>query len=65
LTGSALIALAMLHGRLSASEAWAAAHVDEDWNLQQWGSDELVLQRRTFREAEMKAASTILALLHK
>jgi chaperone required for assembly of F1-ATPase len=65
LTGSAMIALALLHGRLSADEAWAAAHVDEDWNLDQWGSDDLALQRRAFREAEMKAASTILALLHK
>src|ERR1700752_1835392 len=28
LTGSALLALAMLRGRLSVDEAWAAAHVD-------------------------------------
>ena len=30
LTGSALLALALLRGRLSAEEAWTAAHVDED-----------------------------------
>ena len=33
LTGSALIALALAHGRLTAEEAWRAAHVDEDWNI--------------------------------
>ncbi len=33
LTGSALLALALAAGRLSADEAWAAAHVDEDWNM--------------------------------
>src|SRR5258708_6759277 len=37
LTGSALIALAVLAGRLSVEEAWAAAHVDADWNMDFWG----------------------------
>ncbi len=62
LTGSALIALAVLAGRLSAEEAWAAAHVDEDWNMEFWGRDELALERRGFRFAEMKAAASVLAL---
>ncbi len=63
LTGSALLALAVLHGRLSADTAWAAAHVDEDWNLDQWGHDELALQQRAFRAAEMQAAATVLKLV--
>jgi len=63
LTGSALIALALLHGRLSADEAWLAAHVDEDWNMEQWGRDEMALERRAFRFAEMQAAATVLASL--
>ena len=33
LTGSALIALALAQGQLVAEDAWAAAHVDEDWNM--------------------------------
>ena len=61
LTGSALIALAMLRGRLSAEAAWVAAHVDEDWNMEQWGKDEIALQRRAFRFAELQAAATILS----
>jgi chaperone required for assembly of F1-ATPase len=63
LTGSALIALAMARGELSTEDAWAAAHVDEDWNMHQWGRDEQALERRAAREAEMQAAAKVLALL--
>jgi chaperone required for assembly of F1-ATPase len=63
LTGSAILALALLHGRLSADEAWEAAHVDEDWNMEQWGRDEVALARRAARRAEMDAAATVLASL--
>ena len=60
LTGSALLALALAQGRITADEAWAAAHVDEDWNMEQWGRDELALERRAYRQAELQAAATIL-----
>jgi chaperone required for assembly of F1-ATPase len=63
LTGSALIALALAHGRLSPEEAWQAANVDEDWNMEQWGRDELALERRAFRFAELQAAAAVLAAL--
>ena len=63
LTGSALIALAMAQGHLSTEDAWAAAHVDEDWNMHQWGRDEQALERRAAREAEMRAAALVLANL--
>ncbi len=46
LTGSALLALALAMGRLSAEQAWAAAHVDEDWQIEQWGTDEEAFRRR-------------------
>jgi chaperone required for assembly of F1-ATPase len=63
LTGSALIALALLRGVITAEAAWAAAHVDEDWNMAQWGSDEIALQRRAFRFAEFQAAALVLRTL--
>src|SRR3954468_14104642 len=63
LTGSALLALALDAQKLSAEEAWAAAHVDEDWNMQFWGRDELALQRRAYRFAEMRAAAMVLTAL--
>jgi chaperone required for assembly of F1-ATPase len=63
LTGSALIAFGVLHGRLDIEAAWQAAHVDEDWNMQQWGRDELALERRAARFAEASAAAAVLALV--
>jgi chaperone required for assembly of F1-ATPase len=63
LTGSALIALALSRGRLTVDEAWDAAHVDEDWNVSLWGREELALDRRAKRFAEMQAAGMVLALV--
>ena len=63
LTGSALIALALARGALSVDAAWQAANVDEDWNMEQWGRDELALERRDFRFAELKASALVLSLL--
>lgn len=60
LTGSALLALAVAHGAVSEDEAWKAAHVDEDWQMEQWGRDALAMQRRDYRFAEMKAAAAVL-----
>jgi chaperone required for assembly of F1-ATPase len=62
LTGSALLALAVAAKRLSVDEAWTAAHVDEDWNMDFWGHDELAMQRRAARFLDMQAAGTVLAL---
>jgi chaperone required for assembly of F1-ATPase len=59
LTGSALIALAFAEGRLTAEEAWQAAHVDEDWNILQWGADAEAEARRRARWAEMRAAAQL------
>jgi chaperone required for assembly of F1-ATPase len=61
LTGSAILALALAHGRVSAEEAWEAALVDEEWQIQQWGRDEAAMVARAFRWREMQAAGLILA----
>ncbi len=61
LTGSAFIALALARGALEAEAAWQAAHVDEDWNMEQWGRDELALERRAYRHAEFLAAARVLS----
>ncbi len=63
LTGSALLALAVAHGALAPEAAWAAAHLDEDWQMQKWGRDEMALQRRAYRKAEFDAAVTVLRLV--
>ncbi|MDB5524802.1 MAG: hypothetical protein JWM58_2565 [Rhizobium sp.] len=59
LTGSALISLAFAEGRLTAEEAWLTAHVDEDWNILQWGTDAEAEARRAARWLDMKAATDL------
>jgi chaperone required for assembly of F1-ATPase len=63
LTGSALLTLALAAGALDADTIWAAAHVDEDWQMAQWGRDEEALARRALRRAEFDAAATVLELI--
>lgn len=65
LTGSALVALAVADGHLSPDAAWQAAHVDEDWNMEQWGRDEMAMQRRNFRFAEFEGAAKMLDSLRE
>jgi chaperone required for assembly of F1-ATPase len=64
LTGSALLALALLHGVLDQDQVWAAAHVDEDWNIAQWGVDQEVAARRAARLIDFGAAVSILKSLN-
>ena len=63
LTGSALLGLALAHRVSSPDEVWAAAHVDEDWNSEQWGVDEEVVARRAARLTEFRTAAQILDLM--
>ncbi len=63
LTGSALLALAVLEGRLDADTAWSAAHVDEDWQIAEWGEDAEAVARRQRRSIDMQAAAKLMRLL--
>ena len=63
LCGSALLALAVARGFLSAEAAWEAAHVDEDFQAERWGADAEVVARREGRWREFEAAAVALALL--
>ncbi len=63
LTGSVLIALALVQGDVSEQAGWAAAHVDEDWQIEQWGSDEEAGKRRAARLSEYSAALRYVSLL--
>ncbi|MEZ5822987.1 MAG: ATP12 family protein [Xanthobacteraceae bacterium] len=63
LTGSALLALALAHRVREPAEIWAAAHVDEDFNTEQWGLDEEVASRRAARAVDFEAATRILSAM--
>ena len=60
LTGSALLALALAEGFIDADKAWSLAHVDEDWQIEHWGTDEEAFRRRELRRAEMDVAASVL-----
>src|SRR3954468_12717984 len=64
LTGSALLALALLRGVLDQDQVWAAAHVDEDWNIDKWGVDEEVAARRAAGLVDFQAAASLLKALN-
>jgi chaperone required for assembly of F1-ATPase len=63
LTGSALIAMAVVKGERELDEAWNIAHVDEDWNVAHWGDDEEATARRANRYVDMTAACICIAAL--
>jgi chaperone required for assembly of F1-ATPase len=59
LTGSVLLALGVFRGALSAAEAWRIAHIDEDFQISQWGEDIEAMARRAARWREMEAAAAL------
>src|SRR5277367_2108657 len=61
LTGSALLALAVARGFLSAEAAWQAAHVDEDFQAERWGADAEAAARREGRWGDFEAAAVAIA----
>ena len=63
LTGSAVLALAVALGRLTPEEAWALAHVDEDWQISHWGEDAEAATHREQRWQEFEVACRMLQLL--
>jgi chaperone required for assembly of F1-ATPase len=63
LTGSALIAIARASDAITLEQAWAAAHVDEDFQTRLWGADAEAAARRTGRFAEMAAADRLWQLV--
>ena len=63
LTGSALLALAVAQKRLTPEEAWAAAHVDENWQTGQWGEDAEAAERRKNEWRDFEAAAKTLAFV--
>lgn len=60
LTGSAILALALAHGRLSPDSTWLAAHVDEDYQARVWGADDEAVFRQANRRRDFDAAALVI-----
>ena len=48
---------------LSVEAAWAAAHIDEDYQIEHWGTDFEAEHRRAVRWRDMEAAATVLRMV--
>jgi chaperone required for assembly of F1-ATPase len=63
LTGSAILAVALSRDAITPDATWAAAHVDEDYQISMWGPDEEAADRRRRRKADFDAACHMLDML--
>jgi chaperone required for assembly of F1-ATPase len=61
--GSLVVALALLEGRLDPAEAFAAAQLDESFQIEAWGEDMEQAERRAALAAEIAAAARFISLL--
>lgn len=62
LSGSALLALALVEGVLDAEAAWAAATLDEAWSAENWGADDDAAAALGLKAAAFMAAHRFLVL---
>lgn len=63
ITGSLVLGLAVLHGRLDAEAAYAASEIDEVYQGERWGLDHEAEQRRRLRRADVAEAVKFVELL--
>lgn len=61
--GSLIAALALAEGAATADEVWRAVELDEDWQAEQWGRDELSLDALESRRRDFDAGARFLSLL--
>jgi chaperone required for assembly of F1-ATPase len=62
-SGSLVAALAVLEGAVTPEAAWNATRVDEDWQAELWGEDDLATKARDAHRADFDAGARFLSLL--
>jgi chaperone required for assembly of F1-ATPase len=62
-TGSLVAALALLEGAADPQTVWQAAQIDEAWQAEQWGEDDLATKARDAHHADFMAGARFLSLL--
>ena len=63
ITGSLVLALALAARAMPADAVWAAANLDEDWQAEQWGDDDLAVKTREAHRRDFEAAVRFLSLV--
>lgn len=61
--GSLVTALALDEGVIDVDSAWNATHLDELWQEEQWGEDDLATRARAARRGDFDAAARFLELV--
>lgn len=62
LTGSAVITMMLARKAITPEDAWAAAHADEDYQIEHWGQDEEAAARHALRLTEFTTCCRFLAM---
>jgi chaperone required for assembly of F1-ATPase len=62
-SGSLIIALALAEGALDLDQAWAAATLDDQWQLEKWGQDAEAVLALANRRRDFEAGARFLELL--
>jgi chaperone required for assembly of F1-ATPase len=62
-TGTLIGALSLAEGAIDADTLWTAAHVDEDWQAEQWGHDPLAAEARAGKRRDYDAGVRFLKLV--
>jgi chaperone required for assembly of F1-ATPase len=63
LSGSLVLALALAEGEMTEEQTWEAAELDQLWQAEQWGEDDLAIAAREDKRKDFRAAARFLALL--
>jgi chaperone required for assembly of F1-ATPase len=63
ISGSLVVALAVAEGHLSAADAFAAAQLDELYQIERWGEDPIATKRHAGIRHDIDASARFLALL--
>jgi len=65
ISGSLVVALAVAEGHLAAGDAFAAAQLDELYQVERWGSDPIATKRHEGIRHDIEAGARFLALLEQ
>ncbi len=63
ISGSLVLALAVVEGFLTPEEAWEASRVDEKWQEELWGVDDEAAEAAALKKADFLKAARLLDLL--
>ena len=62
ISGSLILALAVIRRRVTAEHAWDLSRIDETWQIEQWGADEEAADLAARKRADFRLADRFFAL---